>query len=153
TRLAMRHCTLVPGWTLRADCEPRRPAEPSLELDNVDAYVTIDHCIVGSIQVGHDEVNRDPIRIDINDSVLDATAPDREALGAPGWPFAHVALTVRRSTVFGQIETHAITLGENSILHGQVRVARRQHGCLRFCYVAPSSRTPRRYGCQPDLVL
>src|SRR5262249_39864100 len=107
----------------------------------------------GSIQVGHDEVNRDPIRIDINDSVLDATAPDREALGAPGWPFAHVALTVRRSTVFGQIETHAITLGENSILHGQVRVARRQHGCLRFCYVAPSSRTPRRYGCQPDLVL
>jgi hypothetical protein len=152
-RLIIRHSTLVPGWTLQPDCEPRRPAEPSLELDNVDAHVTIDRSIIGSIQVSHDEVHRDPILIDIQDSILDATSPQREALGAPGWPFAHVALTVRRSTVFGEIQTHAITLGENSILDGVVHVARRQVGCLRFCYVAPGSRTPRRFECQPDLVV
>ena len=35
---------------------------------------------------------------------------------------------------------------------GPVRVARRQIGCMRFCYVPPGSRTPRRYRCQPDLV-
>jgi len=150
-RLVIQHCTLVPGWALQPDCEPRRPAEPSLELDNVDAHVTIEHSIVGSIQVGHDEVNRDPIRIELHDSVLDATAHDREALGAPGWPFAHVMLTVTRSTVFGRIDAHAIALGENSIFHGLVRVARRQLGCLRFCYVTPGSRTPRRFRCQPDL--
>jgi hypothetical protein len=61
-------------------------------------------------------------------------------------------LTVVRSTVIGSIEVRAITLGENSILLGSVRVCRRQHGCLRFCYVAPGSRTSRRYACQPDLV-
>ena len=33
---------------------------------------------------------------------------------------------------------------------GEVRVARRQLGCMRFCYVTPGSRTPRRYRCQPD---
>ena len=152
-RLVIRHSTLVPGWTLQPDCEPRRPAEPSLELDNVDAQVAISHTIIGSIQVSHDEVMRDPIRIDIDDSVLDAAAPDREALGAPGWPFAHVELAVRRSTVFGEIQAHAIALGENSIFDGVVRVARRQRGCLRFCYVAPGSRTPRRFQCQPDLVV
>jgi len=35
---------------------------------------------------------------------------------------------------------------------GKIRVARRLIGCMRFCYVTPGSRTPRRYRCQPDLV-
>jgi hypothetical protein len=152
-RLVIRHSTLVPGWTLQPDCEPRRPAEPSLELDNVDARVSIAHSIIGSIEVSHDEVMRDPVHIEVDDSILDATGPHREALGAPGWPFAHVELTVRRTTVFGQIQAHAIALGENSIFDGVVRVARRQRGCLRFCYVTPGSRTPRRFHCQPDLVV
>jgi hypothetical protein len=32
-----------------------------------------------------------------------------------------------------------------------MQVARRQIGCMRFCYVTPVSRTPRRYHCQPDI--
>jgi hypothetical protein len=43
-------------------------------------------------------------------------------------------------------------LAENSIFMGKVTVARRQTGCVRFCYVPPGSKTPRRYRCQPDLV-
>jgi hypothetical protein len=152
-RLTLRHCTLVPGWSLQPDCEPRRPAEPSLELTNIDARVTIDRCIIGSIQVRHDEVLRDPIRIAIADSVLDATGAEREALGAPDFPFAHAVLDIRRSTVIGQVQIHAIELAENSIFDGEVRVARRQLGCMRFCFVPPGSRTPRRYNCQPDLAL
>lgn len=35
----IRHCTLVPGWGLRCDCEPHRPAEPSLELYNLPGRV------------------------------------------------------------------------------------------------------------------
>jgi hypothetical protein len=41
----------------------------------------------------------------------------------------------------------------NSIFSAQVFVERRQTGCVRFCYVAKDSRTPRRYRCQPDLAL
>ena len=33
-----------------------------------------------------------------------------------------------------------------------MHVARRGIGCLRFCYVPPGSRTPRRHHCQPDEV-
>jgi hypothetical protein len=54
--------------------------------------------------------------------------------------------------VIGQVQTHAIKLAENSIFMGRITVGRRQLGCMRFCYVAPNSRTPRRYRCQPDLV-
>jgi hypothetical protein len=97
------------------------------------------------------EVRLDPIRVCISDSVLDATHPDLEAFGAPGCPVAHACLTILRSTVFGQIHAHAIKLGENSIFDGRITVARRQKGCLRFCYVTPESRTPRRYRCQSDL--
>ena len=83
---------------------------------------------------------------------MDATRPDRLAIGAPEGLCAYAALTIVRSTVFGRIESHAIELAENSIFGGVIRVARRQLGCMRFCYVTPGSRTPRRYQCQPDLV-
>lgn len=148
----IRHCTLVPGWELRHDCEPDRPAEPSIEIYKSAASVNIEHSIVGSIQVYQDEVESDPMRIRVTDSVIDATSFEREAVGAPNWPLAHAILTIARSTVFGQIQTHAIELAENSIFMGTVTVARRQIGCMRFCYAPPGSRTPRRYNCQPDLV-
>ena len=94
----------------------------------------------------------DPIRICISDSILDATDPEKEVLGAPGCPVAHACLNIVRSTIFGQIQVHAIELGENCIFFGKITVARRQKGCLRFSYVTPESRTPRRFRCQPDLV-
>ena len=147
----VRHSTLVPGWTLGPECEAARPTEPSLTIVDTKACITIDHSIVGSIQVNQDEVKTDPIEIRIRDSVLDATDSDVEALGAPGWPHAHAAITFLRSTVIGYLQTHAIELAENSIFVGRVSVARRRRGCMRFCYVTPGSRTPRLYNCQPDL--
>src|SRR5262249_20571780 len=50
------------------------------------------------------------------------------------------------------VEVHAVELAQNSIFAGCVNVARRQLGCMRFCYVPPGCRTPRRYRCQPDMV-
>lgn len=149
--LAIRHCTLVPGWTLDPDCDPSRPAEPSLELTSMRTQVAIERTILGSIQVSQDEVGTDPIPIRLSDSILDATGSEREAVGAPSWPFAHAILTIERTTVIGEVQTHAIDLAENSIFFGKIHVARRQRGCMRFCYVTPGSRTPRRYRCQPDL--
>jgi hypothetical protein len=97
------------------------------------------------------EVRLDPIRLCISDSILDATSPGEEAIGAPGCPVAHAVLTIARSTVIGQVQVRSIDLGENSIFDGRITVARRQHGCLRFSYVEPLSRTPPRFHCQPDL--
>ncbi len=181
-KVTIRHSTLVPGWELDDDCEPRHPAEPSLEIFSPNVCVTIEHSVLGSIQVNptlpaqHEESEEqsdtsdeeeatrarchcvgpgyrlDPIRLCIRDSILDAIDPDNEAIGAPGCPVAHAVLTIRRCTVFGQIQVRAIELGENSIFNGRITVARRQQGCLRFCYVTPGSRTSSRYNCQPNLV-
>ena len=151
-RIKIRHSTLEPGWGLQGNCDPKRPNEPSLELFNIHGMVEISHSIVGSIQVNQDEVYTDPLPIHISDSIVDATSPEQVALDAIGYPVANAQLTILRTTVFGQILTHSIALAENSIFAGVLQVARRQTGCVRFCYMTPGSRTPRRYRCQPDLV-
>ncbi|MBR8837438.1 MAG: hypothetical protein DSM106950_26365 [Stigonema ocellatum SAG 48.90 = DSM 106950] len=69
-QLVIRHCTLVPGWSLHCDCEPRRSTEPSLELCNTDAHTVIEHSIVGSIEVNQDEVQTDPLPIHIYDTIV-----------------------------------------------------------------------------------
>lgn len=154
--IIIRHSTLIPGWSLEPDCSPSQLEEPSLDITNANPCITIEHSIIGSIQVNIDEVGLEPIHIRISDSILDATGSDCdgpacEAIGASSSSFAHAVLKIMRSTVFGRIDTHAIELAENSIFMGTIRVARRQLGCMRFCYVRPKSRTPKRYSCQPDL--
>ena len=153
SEVLIRHCTLVPGWSLDHHCNPESETEPSIELIDTTAQLTIEHSIVGSILVNENEVTTDPIKIEISDSILDATGTDLDALYGPNSTIAHAQVSIRRSTVFGTVRTHAITLAENSIFDGRVRVARSQTGCVRFCYVPRGSRTPRRYNCQPDLVL
>ncbi len=179
--LTIRHSTLVPGWEMDSDCKPDR-TEPSLEIFSPNVCVKIERSILGAIQVDSSveikrddktveygenedfsndsldcadefiEVRLDPIRICISDSIVDATDPEIEVIGAPGCPVAHVCLSVKRSTIFGHTQVHAIELAENTIFDGRITVARRQKGCIRFCYVTSGSRTPRRYRCQPDLV-
>jgi hypothetical protein len=150
--VAIRHCTLVPGWGLDCDCSPTRPSEPSLEVIGSPQCVTIEHSIVGAIHVERNEVTADPLILRISDSIVDATDVERVALGTLGKLCAYAALTLERCTVFGQVQTHVIELASNSIVLGHVMVCRRQSGCMRFCYLPPGSRTPRRYECQPDLV-
>ncbi|WIX99179.1 hypothetical protein QRX60_34725 [Amycolatopsis mongoliensis] len=148
--VVVRHCTLVPGWSLEPHCGPSHPEEPSLVLENTTACVQVESSVLGTILVLADEVHADPLPIHLADSVLDATAPHREALSAPDCRHAHAVLHVHRSTVIGEVVTHAVALAENTIFHGRLRVARRGAGCVRFCYVPRGSRTPRRYHCEPD---
>ena len=149
-QIVIRHCTLVPGWALRHNCDPERPAEPSISLTHSDAHLIVDQSIVGSIQINETGGGFEPVRVDIADSVVDATDSKLEAIGAPGDRLGHARLSVRRSTIIGRVLVHEIDLAENATFDGEVSVARRQRGCIRFCYVDPGSRTPRRYRCQPD---
>ena len=151
--VTLRHVTLVPGWGLDCDCDRHRPTEPSLELINAPDCLTIEHSILGSIQVNRDDVQLDPARIHISDSIIDAGELDQIAIGAPEALCADAVLTIVRSTVFGLVQTRAIELAENCIFMSRLLACRRQFGCMRFCYVPSGSRTPRRYQCQPDGVL
>lgn len=149
--IVFRHCTLVPGWGLHNDCKPRHAAEPSILLRNSRTRLTIEHSILGGIQIEQPEREAQPTRIQISDSIIDASSNGSKAIWDEDGLAAWASLTILRSTVFGRIEVHALELAEDSIFTGALTVARRQAGCVRFCYTPPNSRTPRRYHCQPDL--
>lgn len=151
-QVVIRHCTLVPGWSLNPDCEPRRPTEPSVQLMGTTADLIVEHSIIGGIEVVPSWASREPTSVRISDSIWDATSPTRAALSGSDDSIAYVRLTVVRSTVIGVVRAHEIVLADNSIFTSEVYAARRQTGCVRFCYVPPKSQTPRRFECQPDQV-
>ncbi|MDE2154841.1 MAG: hypothetical protein KGJ32_02945 [Xanthomonadaceae bacterium] len=151
--LVIRHCTLVPGWALHCNCDPKRPGEPSVTLDGSRAALRVEHSILGAISVIGPVRRGDPPPLELCDCILDATGVDRVALGAPDEAVAHVAASFRRCTVIGEVQAHSVALAEDTIFASALRVLRRQAGCVRFCHVPPGSRTPRRFHCQPDLAL
>jgi len=152
-RVTIRHCTLVPGWSIDADCEPDSEGQPSVDFADTPADLIVEHSIIGAIRVNENSVDTDPITVSVSDTVLDATGPQYDALCGPDGQHARARATVVRATVFGRVCLTAMDLGEDSIITGPIDVTQRQSGCLRFCSVTVDSVTPRRYHCQPDLVL
>lgn len=151
--LVIRHCTLVPGWSLHCDCDPKRPGEPSVTLDGTTASLRVENSILGPVSVVSPAKRTEPVDISFCNSILDATGLARVALGAPDEAVAHASVVFRKCTVIGQMQVHALPLAEDSIFASTVRVLRRQVGCVRFCFVPSGSRTPPRFHCQPDLAV
>ena len=61
---------------------------------------------------------------------------------------ADARVDVQGCTLLGSALARILTAG-NSLFCGAADVRQVQDGCVRFSYLAPGSRTPRRYHCQP----
>jgi hypothetical protein len=160
-------CTLVPGWNLGADLTPANPGQPSLRCNGRGMSARLKRSICGPVQLTSD------VDLLVEDSVIDALDPAAPAVrrntNATGDVTAFVA-----STIIGRIDITSFggiayeTMAEQLLSSGQgglpassnslffaaasgavepVRSARRQTGCLRFCFVPDGSLTPRRYNC------
>jgi len=113
--------------------------------DNPALAVTLIRTVCGPLSL--DAVTQ----LAVADSIIDAAG--NVAIAAPA-----ANASIQTSTVLGAVgsapSSGVRTLeADNSIFTAPVFVERRQAGCVRFCYTAPGSRTPRRYRSQPDLVL
>jgi hypothetical protein len=129
--LRLRHCTLVP---------PVLTPQPALEVDSGTSLV-LESTITGPVWTGPKAV------FAASDSILDGRPADvftGLAGTGPGGAFGAV-----RCTVLSGVHCREVTLAENSIFLAAARAARRQTGCVRFCWVHPDSRLPRRFHCQP----
>jgi len=127
--LRLSHCTLVPGaggLTVEAGAGPGQ--------QNERLVVSLDRALSGPLVVAG------TVRaLQLRESIVDGAGA--LAIDAP-------AVAVQRSTVLGESRMRELDAG-NSLFAGTVRVARRQSGCVRFCYLPPGSLAPRRYRCQP----
>ncbi|KUG57442.1 hypothetical protein AVL62_13540 [Serinicoccus chungangensis] len=61
-------------------------------------------------------------------------------------PVAH--LDIAGSTILGDVGARTLAV-TSSLCDGVVDIVDRQVGCARYSYLAPGSRTPRRYRCVP----
>ena len=61
--------------------------------------------------------------------------------------------TILRTTIFGASHVREITLASDSIFTEELIADRRQSGCVRFSSLPETSRSPRRFRCQPDLAV
>lgn len=151
-RIAVRHCTLVPGRTLRLNGDPADPAFVSLSVQAAGTELRVERSVTGAVRAVLDA------RVRIADSVLDATAADRWAYAGPGaapggWG---APLRLENVTVVGRVRADALELVSNTLFLADgsaadrpVEARRTQEGCIRFSYVPPGSRTPRRFQCRP----
>lgn len=149
--LVIRHCTFVPGGDLQRDGSQVSPGAVSVFVDDARSSVVIERSIVGGIRA---HVDAD---VSCTDSVIDT--------GETGIAFALEAdskqaggtLSLDECTVLGRVHARVLERVSNSIVLasvppgeaadwvGPVIADRRQQGCVRFSYVPPGSRTPRRY--------
>ncbi len=125
---------------------PRAGALIAPSSSNNRLHITLYRAICGGISCS-DSVPE----VTIEESIIDALGG--EDVVAPG-----AEVTINRSTLFGDdddlsVPTMRLLEASESIFMGRLNVERRQQGCVRFCYLPDDSRTPRRYRCQPDLVL
>ena len=152
-QLRILHSTLVPGPTLLGTGPESGPPaiQPSLEVaagaapDRLNKALEVDlaFSITGPLRI---PVYAKALRV--LDSIIVAD-PDADAIGMEtglGPPTA-----MERVTILGRVWVEALALASEVIFEGAVYAARRQIGCIRFNYVPPGGRTPRRYRCQPDL--
>jgi hypothetical protein len=90
-------------------------------------------------EVGGVELAETVPMLTLTDSIVDAASPI-----AVAGRRAHLAM--EGCTVRGEVQVRSMD-ASSCVLDGVVRVEHRQVGCVRYSYVAPGSRTARRFRC------
>jgi hypothetical protein len=130
--LDVRHCTIVP-----------HAGRLQVAAGNGRLRVSIARSIVGGIDIG--PPIRQVVAVDSMIGVAEGSPP--VALDA-----LQSACSLQSCTIAGQALAQSLEASD-CIFHGELRVIRRQTGCVRFSFVPAGSSTPRRYRCQPDLAI
>ena len=129
--VGLRHCTLVPArGGLR-----HTGAAPELDL-------ALTRCLCGPVRSATPLASVE----------IDACLIDAQGSAAAAVDVDDSALRILASTLFGRVAAGRLD-ASNTLFGAPVSINRRQEGCVRYCHVPLPSVTPRRYRCQPDLVM
>lgn len=151
-RLRLIHCTLVPGHTLATPAAAPTPASLTVAATlggqpaNTGLSVECVFSITGPLRIP--ATSRQLV---VLDGVVDGVA--EAAIAGPGADADGPPLVIERTSVLGDIRAIRLPMMDTCLVLGTARITRRDQGCVRFSYLRPGSRTPRRVRCQPDLAV
>src|SRR5262249_18260625 len=134
--LDLRHCTLVPGWSLSTDRTPNHGDSPALVVESAGTALVTERAILGAIRTHRFAT------ASLTDSIVDATDRTFAAFAALDGMAGGGPLTLQGCTVVGKVHASLIALASDSIFWA-ARVAgdswasgvvadRKQDGCVRF---------------------
>jgi hypothetical protein len=145
------HSTLVPGWSVDAERNPRFADSPALVAEPSGLQIDIEKSITGAIRAAG------VVTVCACDSILDATDRTLVAYAALDGASGGGALTLQGCTVIGKVHASLLTLASNSIFWGALAAGdkwaaaliadRKQEGCVRFSFLPIGAKTPRRFEC------
>lgn len=127
--LRLRHTSVVPGQ-----------GGVRVDTGNARLLVSLYRCLSGPVTLPATVTS-----LDLAESVVQQE--DASAIYAPEAAASIVACTVLGETIAKEL------YASDTIFTRTVTIERTQTGCARFSFVPPSSVTPRRHRCQPDLAL
>jgi hypothetical protein len=131
--VTLRHCSVAPDKGGIAHTG-----------DGTELSLSLYRCLSGPVRS-----QRPLAAIVLRDSLIDGDdgAGGSIAVAVDDSPLTVIASTLLGRTAAGRLEA------SNSLFDDLVTIARRQEGCVRYSYLPPTSVTPRRHRCQPDLVM
>jgi hypothetical protein len=154
--LRLRDCTIAPRLNVDAQGAATLATVPALEIDAPNTVVEIERCIIGAIRVGPD------VTVRLKSCIVDAGTTSDVALADLSGAGAAGTWRIENCTIRGKVKVAVLELASNTIFLGDlapgddpkvwpaaVFVQRRQEGCVRFCWLPPRARVPRRYECLP----
>ena len=155
--LDLKHCTLVPGWTLvpagsgdESDT-PVQGSQPTLIAEPAGVEISAELSILGPMWAGA------LVTVNLSDSIMDATDRTLVAYAALDGKSGGAPLTLLGCTVVGKVHAEVLTLVSNSIIWAALAETdtwvsglvadRLQIGCVRFSFLPYKAVTPRRFEC------
>jgi hypothetical protein len=167
--LNISHCTLVPGWSVDTDGNPRFGTQPNLVAEPAGLTVTARESILGAIRAG------EFVDVKAFDTIVDATDPTNVAIADLDGIAGVGSLTLggldqldssdatpHGCTVVGKVHAVLLSLVSDSILWAGIVKGdswttgliadRKQEGCVRFSFLPMGAKTPRRYECIERLI-
>ena len=149
--LNVRHCTLVPGWSVDTQGNPLFATAPGLVVEPPGVNVSVERSIIGAVRT------TEFVTVTMTDSIVDATDPANVAYSALDNAGAGGNLTLSGCTVAGKVHAVLLQLVSDSVFWGWLVAGdswttalisdRKQDGCVRFSFLPAGARTPRRFEC------
>ena len=151
SRLAITHCTLIPGWALKAQGDPQFPGQPSFVSEISGPQITVSKSILGPVRAP--EIGM----LGMADCLVDANQQTAVACAGLDGTGPSAALRLSNCTVIGKVHSTLLSLVSNCIFLAGLSAGdasraplwadRKQEGCVRFSYLPAGSITPRHYEC------
>ena len=123
---------------------------PNLALDNAALTVTIKRSITGPLTLAETV----PALVSTDSLIHQGWTIETPLAAQTGAAIAALGAhaQINTTTIFGTAQVRELS-ASNSLFTGRVMAQIQQSGCVRFCSLPRTSKTPSRYRCQPDLAL